>query len=179
MRPLLLAGALLVAAAACGPRVAPTPDPTLAALASQVANHGTYIAHLATQVGALAEAGTEGTAVPTPDAALSGSVVLEAGRCCVGAIAGSTVEIHAAFSASSAYAEITEMRVIARGAAARVEDFLDVAWEPFQTAGTFRTVAAINWVGFYVSVQFRDAQGHASPVFVDDISIEGSPPPPT
>jgi hypothetical protein len=37
----------------------------------------------------------------------------------------------------------------------------------------------INWTGFYVSVQYRDAEGNLSPVVCDDISIEGHSPTPT
>jgi hypothetical protein len=34
----------------------------------------------------------------------------------------------------------------------------------------------VNWTGFYVSVQYRDADGNLSPVYDDDVSVEGQPP---
>ena len=41
------------------------------------------------------------------------------------------------------------------------------------------TTLALNWVGFYQRVQYRDALGNLSSVYCDDISLEGNPPPPT
>jgi hypothetical protein len=47
-------------------------------------------------------------------------------------------------------------------------------WEPFAPSKTFPVVVAINWVGFYISAQFQDEHGNLSPVYCDDISVEGS-----
>jgi hypothetical protein len=55
-------------------------------------------------------------------------------------------------------------------------DLSTVAWEPFAAFKNFSyTIFAINWVGYYVDVQYRDAAGNISPVYCDDISIEGMP----
>jgi hypothetical protein len=37
---------------------------------------------------------------------------------------------------------------------------------------------ALNWTGFYVCVQYQDEHGNVSPVYRDDISVEGVPRPP-
>jgi hypothetical protein len=50
------------------------------------------------------------------------------------------------------------------------------AWEPFVTQRSFPFTLAINWVGFYISAQYRDQHGNLSPAFCDDISLEGMPP---
>jgi hypothetical protein len=58
-------------------------------------------------------------------------------------------------------------------------DLADTVWEPFSTTKAFEYRVPINWTGFYVTVQFRDAQGNLSPVYTSDISVEGMPAPPT
>ena len=40
---------------------------------------------------------------------------------------------------------------------------------------TFAIEIAINWVGYYVSVQYMDEFGNISAVHHDDISVEGRP----
>jgi hypothetical protein len=51
------------------------------------------------------------------------------------------------------------------------------SWERFAASKTFPVYVALNWVGFYVSAQFQDEHGNLSPVYCDDISVEGMPPP--
>lgn len=48
--------------------------------------------------------------------------------------------------------------------------------EPLVQQRSYPLVVAINRVGFFVSVEYRDAQGNVSPVIFDDISVEGMPP---
>jgi hypothetical protein len=112
---------------------------------------------------------------------LSGSVVIEGGRCCAGGQAGSTISITAAFTATSPLAEVKEMRTVDRygGGCLKENDMASVPWEPFAPSKIFSVRPAINWIGFYVSVQYHDAMGNLSPVYCDDISVEGSPPPPS
>lgn len=50
-----------------------------------------------------------------------------------------------------------------------------VNWEPFVPSKTYPVVVALNWAGYYVSAQFQDEQGNVSPVYCDDISVEGAP----
>ncbi|MDP2989697.1 MAG: hypothetical protein Q8O57_03935 [Kiritimatiellota bacterium] len=109
---------------------------------------------------------------------VTGSVVLAGGNCCTGGTAGSTIDVGVEFAASSPYWQVTEMRVRTGGCFAEA-DMAEAAWEPFAASKTIPAYVVLNWVGFYVSVQYRDEQGHLSPVYCDDISVEGMPPPPT
>lgn len=124
----------------------------------------------------------EETLTPSTHASpVAGSVLLQDGLCCVGGIAGGAVTITAAFQAQSLSGEVTEMRVANGGPGCRTEAELNAfAWEPFASAKTYQFEGIpINWIGYYVSVQYRDAQGNLSPVYCDDVSVEGMPPPPT
>lgn len=116
-------------------------------------------------------------ALLAPERLVSGSVVLEGGRCCAGGIAGEAIQVEAEFQASSPVAEVTEMRVRPGNKFFDEQEMQAAPWESFKKQKTFSVPVVINWVGFYVSVQFRDAQGNISPVYYDDISIEGSPEP--
>jgi hypothetical protein len=111
---------------------------------------------------------------------IKGSVLIEDGRCCVGGVAGSEIQINVAFQATSFSGEGNQMRVLATGGGCHREDEMDEAnWEPFVPAKTYPFYPPINWVGFYVSVQYRDTSGNISSVYCDNISVEGSPPLPT
>jgi hypothetical protein len=105
-------------------------------------------------------------------------VQIEDGREVVGGTAGDLIPIDVAFAASSTAGRVTEMRVGNICAADR--DLSARPWEPFAATKTYSTTAAINFVGWYVSVQYRDTHGNLSPIYCDDISVEGMPaPPPT
>jgi hypothetical protein len=55
-----------------------------------------------------------------------------------------------------------------------------VAWEPFADTKVFQfTPPVSNWFGFNASVQFKDTAGNLSPVYCDDIGVEGMPVTPT
>lgn len=108
-----------------------------------------------------------------------GSVAIEDGRCCVGGTEGETIQIEVAFEAASPWAEITEMRTRSAGRCFSEDELADAQWEPFTSSKTYPVYVTINWVGFYVSVQYRDAQGNVSPAFCDDIAVEGHPAPPS
>jgi hypothetical protein len=110
---------------------------------------------------------------------VTGSVLIEGGACCKGGVAGTTVTLKVAFSASSSAGQVTEMRVRTGSGCSKDATTLDTPWEPFEPARTFSAQLALNWVGWYASVQYRDDQGNLSPVYCDDISLEGSPPTPT
>ena len=143
-----------------------------AALAARDASQDLFLSYLATAMPAPSgmEAGAAG---------VEGSVVIEGGTCCVGGTAGDTVDIHIAYQASSPYAEVTEMRVRAGGGGPFTEaDLAAEPWVPFAAFQTYSFAVALNWVGFYVVVQYRDALGKLSPVYTDDVSVEGMPPTP-
>jgi len=108
---------------------------------------------------------------------VQGSVELAGGSCCAGATAGSTVQIEAAFQASSAYGRVTEMRIV-RGCP-KPEGMKDAAWEPFTAHRVYQATVPLNWSSFPIAVQYRDEQGNLSPVYCDDVSLEGSPVMPT
>lgn len=184
---LLVCASLLVLAAAAWQlgAAASTPalEPRLRTLEAQVQRQEELLLYLATRVNA--QPIPQGTPVPTPyvppgstpAAEILGAVLIEDGRCCAGATEGQTLDIEASFSASSPFGPITHMRVQA-GAALFGGAGLELApWEPFQATRTFPVYVPINWTGFYVSVQYLDASGRISPIFSDDISIEGMPAP--
>lgn len=147
--------------------------------ATQIAAQGTVNSYLATKVGALPRP-TE-TIIPTftPYTPVYGSIEIEDGRCCAGGIAGETITVNVAFDAASPVAQVTEMRTRAGGMCFTESEMTDDEWEPFASRKTYPVYVAINWAGFYVSVQYRDAEGNLSPVYCDDISVEGHPPPPS
>ncbi len=104
--------------------------------------------------------------------ALHGSVLLEDGKCCVGAVAGEETLIQAVFQVSDPSAQ---MRI---GSGLHPFDEVELSkspWEPFSTTRTFRYLVPINWTGFYVTAQFKDKSGKLSSIYSDDISVEGMP----
>ncbi len=110
---------------------------------------------------------------------VGGSVLIEGGRCCAGGVEGETIQIDVEFEASSPFDEVTDMRVRTGGRFWSEAEMSQAEWEPFGPTKSYPFRVVINWVGFYVSVQYRDAQGNLSPVYHDDISVEGHPAPPT
>jgi hypothetical protein len=108
---------------------------------------------------------------------VTGTVQISNGSCCAGGAAGSTISLPVAFSATSGAGPVSEMRV---GVGLRCGDerIGIQPWEPFQTSKSYTTTLAVNWVGWYIAAQYRDAQGNLSPVVCDDISLEGMPPTP-
>lgn len=163
-------------------------EATVAALESQVAglstrsaHDGVVISYLATRVGAVAQTPLPADARPTPYRPLQGEVLIEEDRCCVGGIAGDTVEIEAAFAASNpeSGAAVIEMRVRTGMGLMQENDLEEAEWEAFVQEKVFSYTLPLNWTGFYVCVQYRDADGLLSEVVCDDISVEGHAPSPT
>ncbi len=110
---------------------------------------------------------------------VQGAVLLEDGRCCIGGIAGDTIQAQAAFTATSPQGPVTEMRVRTGGFCFAEADLVDIPWEPFTPSKSYPVQVAINWIGFFISVQYRDQAGSLSDVYCDDISVEGMPAPPS
>ncbi len=104
---------------------------------------------------------------------VKGSVEIAGGKCCVGGKVGTKVDIPVKFDAQSPAGQVTEMRV--SNQCPREGEGLTATWEPFTAQKTYNTTTAINFVGWYIAVQYRDARGNLSPVYCDDISVEGSP----
>ena len=112
---------------------------------------------------------------PGPTQLIEGSVTIEDGRCCVGAIAGQQISIHVTFAATSPFGQITQMRIKTGLHAFNEAELSEAEWEAFSSTKAFQYSPPINWTGFYVSAQFRDESGNLSQVYSDDISVEGMP----
>jgi hypothetical protein len=57
-------------------------------------------------------------------------------------------------------------------------DLESVDWEAFVNSKAYPIHVVINWSGFFICVQYQDEHGNLSPVYQDDISVEGMPRPP-
>ncbi len=110
---------------------------------------------------------------------INGSLQIEEGRCCAGGFAGDTIQVHVDFAATSPAGTVNKMRVETSNRCASEIELEAVNWEPFTSSKTYPVVVALNWVGYYVSVQFQDDLGNVSPVYCHDISVEGAPRPPS
>jgi uncharacterized coiled-coil protein SlyX len=152
-------------------------DQTIREMSTQIAVLSTQASALSTQVSYLATRGpaqlTENQ-TPSPGGII-GSVLIEDGRCCVGATVGEQIEIQVRFTAVGLEAPVLLMRT-SSGGYSGAEDALEAApWEPFLERKSFTYRVPINWTGFYVQVQFQDALGNISAIYSDDISVEGMP----
>lgn len=107
---------------------------------------------------------------------VTGSVLIENGRCCAGGVAGAKIPLQVQFQAASTAGKVTEMKVhLGGGCVKDPAQLAGDAWEPLRDTKTYEAALALNWVGWWISVQYRDASGNLSPVYCDDISLEGSP----
>jgi hypothetical protein len=181
-RPRLLTAILLgaaVSAACTSAPVTPAADPTLESLIAQQAAQATliqsqseFLSYLATRIPPRPEPATP---APLPTPFVTGQVLIEDGRCCVGAVAGTTIQVAAGFEAHSPLAPVTEMRVRAGARPFDEAEMADATWEPFRAEDLYLFTVPLNWVGFYVTAQFRDQAQNVSAVVYDDISVEGLP----
>jgi hypothetical protein len=105
---------------------------------------------------------------------VTGAVLIERGICCAGGKAGSKKLLNVEFTAASPTGRVTEMRV-QPGSCVKDAAQLQASWEPFQISKTYEATLALNWVGWTINVQYRDEGGHVSPIYCDDISLEGAP----
>src|SRR3972149_11128734 len=143
---------------------------------TQIAQHLEYISYLATRE----PPSQPSPAVrPLPTPFVAGSLFINDGKCCIGSVAGQPILIPVLFQAASPAAEVTDMRARAGSVSLSESQLSETEWEPFSPAKEFIYIAPINWSGFYVTVQFRDALGNLSPVYSSEISVEGIPAPPT
>lgn len=105
-----------------------------------------------------------------------GSINIEDGRCCVGGVAGDTIQVDVAFKGESSLGKVKAMRIRTGNECFTEDDMIANKWEPFVTKKTYPVKVTSNWVGFYISVQYHDAKGNLSAVYCDDISVEGYVP---
>ena len=170
-------------------------EETISGLETQAAKNQELNYYQATQIGEnrvlinqLSLRGPDGgpainllTTTPTPFGigGLNGSVLIHDGSCCVGGIAGDTIQIDVQFEASSLNGSVQGMRVLT-GSSPVAEDALEgIPWEPFVDEKDYPVTLATNWTTFWVHVQYRDNTGTISEIFSDDIAVEGMPAPPT
>jgi hypothetical protein len=174
---------------------APRLEATLAALEGQIGEQAEMIQFVATQVSYLSTQNAQqdaqitylatrgpapttsaGNPAPTISIVVVGVVEVEGGKCCVGGTAGEEIDIGVRFTAIGLEAPVTEMRHTTGSYANLDQDFDTLDWGSYVEEKSFTYQIPINWTGFYVRVQFRDALGNISPIYTDDISVEGSPP---
>jgi len=115
---------------------------------------------------------------PVSSYSVQGMVIFEGGVCCKMAIAGEKVELRVDFHSSSPFANISDMRLRSGNRSFSEAELSEEPWMAFELSKTFSGEFPVNWSGFFITVQYRDAQGNLSPVYYDDISIEGFPGPP-
>jgi hypothetical protein len=139
---------------------------------TQIAEHMEFISYLATRVPPLRPSPA---AQPGPTPFVTGSLFINDGKCCMAGVAGNPMVIPVVFQAVSPAAEITDMRSRAGPSSFGEADLSDNEWELFSPKKVFEYMPPLNWSGFYVTVQFRDALGNVSPVYSSDISVEGIP----
>ncbi len=109
---------------------------------------------------------------------VQGSVEIENGICCAGGYVGQTITLTVEYTATSPFAPVTEMRTHFRsGGCLREPEMSELEWEPFVPERDYPVLVYINWIGHYASVQYRDALGYISPIYCDDIAVEGHPTP--
>ena len=143
-------------------------------LETQVVAQGTLISYLATRAPAQIDRQVD-TVEPTPYQPVQGFVEIEDGACCVGGKAGDSLDIGTTFQASSPLGAVTQMRVRFGSRPFVEEELSESEWEPFELRKAFTIEIANNWVGYHVSVQYMDENGNISPVYNDDIAVEGHP----
>jgi hypothetical protein len=144
--------------------------------ATQIAARDETISYLATRVGALPLPTRGPIPTMTPYQPVRGSVAIEWGRCCTDGIAGEMIQVNVVFEASGPVTEVTEMRVRVGTVQFEESDMAETEWLPFESLKAYPVPVVVNWTSFYVSVQYRDAQGNVSPVYHDDIWVEGHLP---
>lgn len=111
---------------------------------------------------------------------VTGEVLVEGGNSMTGGVAGEIIDLSVTFTASSAAGQVTDMRVNTGAPGCAQEEAMErYPWEPFEAEKVYTTTAFINIQGWYASAQYRDDAGNVSPVYCDDISIEGMPIGPT
>jgi hypothetical protein len=146
----------------------------VSALSTQNAQQDLMISYLATR--GPAPVTGEANQPLTPSPIIVGGVEIEEGQCCIGGIAGDQISITVGFSAIGLDAPVLEMRYKTGSDLGLGQDLDAAPWLPFSDELEFVYPVPLNWTGFYIHVQYRDSLGNVSPIFSDDISVEGMPP---
>lgn len=117
-----------------------------------------------------------GTIAPTPYQPVTGYVSIQGSPCCLGGVAGEIADLAVTFQASSPLGEVIEMRVRLGTHPFLAEQMVEAEWVPYLSKASYPVQIALNWVGYDISVQFRDEHGNESPIYYDEIAVEGHPP---
>ena len=145
--------------------------------ATRIGSNSQVISYLATRM-PYTQLPTQGYPTLTPYLPQpwgGGMVMFEDGMCCAGGTTGEEIQLRASFNAGSPFGEVVEMRVRLGIYDATEEDMGEAEWEPFAGEKDYPWMVSTNWVGVWIFVQFRDDQGNVSPIYSDDISVEGMP----
>jgi hypothetical protein len=110
---------------------------------------------------------------PTASAPFTGTVQIAGGSCCIAGFDGETIQAQVSFSAASPFGRVSSMRVTS--GCSKDSDLENADWEPFADSKTVPVHVVINWSGFTICTQYRDEYGNLSPIYKDDISVEGMP----
>ena len=174
MQKLILISFLVSIAVSCGPSQGQTTiPPTLAPLETILTPGPTLPATLPASETPTPMTPVETHQRSTAPVSFTGAVQIAGGSCCIGGFDGETLQVQVSFSAASPFGSVSQMRVIP-GCYADT-DMASAAWEPFVDSKTLPVHVVINWTGFTVCVQYQDEYGNISPVYQDDISVEGMP----
>ena len=174
MQKLILISILVLIAVSCSPSQGQTTiPPTLAPLESILTPSPTLPATLPASETPTAMTLIETHKRVTALVAFTGAVQIAGGSCCIGGFDGETIQAQVSFSAASPFGSVSQMRV--RPSCSADTDMESVAWEPFVDSKALPVPVVINWIGFTVCVQYQDEYGNLSPVYQDDISVEGMP----
>jgi hypothetical protein len=103
----------------------------------------------------------------------TGAVQIAGGSCCIAGFDGETIQAQVSFSAGSPFGSVGQMRVKSGCSAAM--DLEGAEWETFADSKMYPVPVIINWSGFSICVQYQDEYGNLSPVYRDDVSVEGMP----
>lgn len=174
MQKLILISILVLIAVSCSPSQGQTTiPPTLAPLETILTPSPTLPTTLPASETSTAMTPVETHKRVTAPVSFTGAVQIAGGSCCIGGFDGETIQAQVSFSAASPFGSVSQMRVIPSCSADT--DMESVAWEPFVDSKTLPVYVVINWTGFMVCVQYQDEYGNLSPVYRDDISVEGMP----
>jgi hypothetical protein len=107
--------------------------------------------------------------------AVTGTVLLNGGAEVTGGPIGRDLRIFAEYSAESANGDVLGLRSI--GSFLRcleTQELEPFEWITYTRAQTFTVQPPVpNWIGYYVTAQFRDVAGETSAAVCDDIGVEG------
>lgn len=104
---------------------------------------------------------------------VTGSVLIENGREKAGGLVPALTPLWVQFQAVSPFGKVTEMRVGGANYCFSHTRLDNALWQPFVDARIYEVSHPIGYMRWVIFVQYRDASGNLSPVYCDDISLDG------